>query len=399
MTIDFVPSILKGNPHCEHNESALEGQMVKILECQHGKQAVVRAGKVLSERNLVRDQSYGRYDYTADQAFDIAHDWRDSHNYPQWRVRIELGNMARKVDAGATCASRLKRMSSIRAKLRKNVSLYQMQDIAGCRAIVETIEDVRALVSRYQDGASKHILVDEDDYLSRPKLDGYRSHHLVMKLGDHPQSERFSRNTVEIQIRSRLQHSWATAVEVIDLITGQNLKGGVGDDDWKRFFSLVSSLFADHEDCEGVEGTPDSFEEAKSEIIELEAKLEVTKRLEKFKNAVKYIEENYYFGTHSKIFLLQYDLESNSVTVRTYGELSFDRSIYGNEEREHPDVNTVLVNVEDAENLMAAYPNYFMDVGYFLGRLRVITHGTKLEPVKILNIDWLKNAFKPKSPN
>jgi len=371
--------------------------MVKIIACEHGKKAVVRAGKVLAERKLVRDKVYGRYDYTPDQAFAVAHDWRDSHNYPQWRVRLELGSMARKIDANATCASRLKRMSSIRAKLRKNVSLYQMQDIAGCRAIVDDIDNVRSLVTSYRNGSSRHILVSEDDYISKPKPDGYRSHHLIMKLGDNAQSDTFARNTVEVQIRSRLQHSWATAVEVIDLITDQNLKGGVGEDDWKRFFVLISSLFANHEGCEGIEGTPKDFDEAKKEIISLESKLRVYQRLEKFKDAVKHIEQNYYFGTQAKIFLLQYNLESNSVLIRTYGEMEFDRNIYGNEEREHPERNTVLVNVEDAENLMAAYPNYFMDVGYFLGRLRAITHGTKVEPVRILNTEWLKNAFKPKT--
>lgn len=388
----LVNSIIPSAIYLPH-ESAIEDRMVKIIECSHGKKAIVRAGKVLRQHGLQMNHMYGAYDYTARQAFNVAHDWRDSHNYPQWRIRIELGKIAKQIDGGATCASRLKRMRSIRAKLRKNYTLYQIQDIAGCRAIVENINDVRNLVSRYKNGASKHLLVDEDDYLSSPKADGYRSHHLIMKLGDHPQSENFSRNTVEIQIRSRLQHSWATAVEVIDLITGQNLKGGSGEEDWKRFFALISSQFADYEGCNGIAGVSISSEDAKSELIDLNRRLEAIKNLEKFKNAVSHIEQNFYFGTYSKVFLLQYDLESNSVNVRTYGELEFDRRVYGEEEQKFPDKNTVLVNVDDVENLMAAYPNYFMDVGYFLERLRAIIYG----PNHASALSWLENAFKPKA--
>ena len=45
---------------------------------------------------------------------------------------------------------------------------------------------------------------------------------------------------IEIQIRSRLQHAWATAVETVDAFSGTSLKttGGSGSEktDWGRFY-------------------------------------------------------------------------------------------------------------------------------------------------------------------
>jgi len=85
------------SPIYNYSESVLEDEMVKIIPCEHGKKAVVRAGKVLTAHGLELDQTYGSHDYTPRQAFRIAHDWRESHNYPQWRIRMELGNIAKKL--------------------------------------------------------------------------------------------------------------------------------------------------------------------------------------------------------------------------------------------------------------------------------------------------------------
>ena len=42
---------------------------------------------------------------------------------------------------------------------------------------------------------------------------------------------------IEIQLRTSLQHAWATVVETVDAFTNENLKFGAGSDDWKRFFN------------------------------------------------------------------------------------------------------------------------------------------------------------------
>ena len=54
---------------------------------------------------------------------------------------------------------------------------------------------------------------------------------------------------------------WATAVETIGLFTKQALKAGQGDEDIKRFFVLISSLFAMREECPII---PNTLEDQKS---------------------------------------------------------------------------------------------------------------------------------------
>ncbi|MBU6438396.1 MAG: hypothetical protein KGQ77_12790, partial [Betaproteobacteria bacterium] len=58
----------------------------------------------------------------------------------------------------------------------------------------------------------------------------------------------FNNQKIEVQLRTRLQHAWATAVEIVDAFTGQALKSGLklnsGDPKWRRFFALMSSVIA-----------------------------------------------------------------------------------------------------------------------------------------------------------
>src|SRR5690606_39699271 len=51
---------------------------------------------------------------------------------------------------------------------------------------------------------------------------------------------------IEIQIRTRLQHAWATAVETVDVMKGTDLKSGGGTPDWREFFALAASRSEEH---------------------------------------------------------------------------------------------------------------------------------------------------------
>ncbi len=52
---------------------------------------------------------------------------------------------------------------------------------------------------------------------------------------------------IEVQLRTRLQHNWATAVETVGIFTGEALKSSQGNEDWQDFFRLVSTWFAHKE--------------------------------------------------------------------------------------------------------------------------------------------------------
>ena len=81
--------------------------------------------------------------------FRVAHNWREAHLFPMRRARFELTSLSKKVAQDAITVARIKRMKSIRKKLREtNYTLYQIQDIGGCRAIVDTVGELKGIVAR-----------------------------------------------------------------------------------------------------------------------------------------------------------------------------------------------------------------------------------------------------------
>jgi len=59
---------------------------------------------------------------------------------------------------------------------------------------------------------------------------------------------------VELQLRIKLQHAWATAVETMGTFLGQGLKARQGESHGLRFFDLVSFAFAHIEKAPRIPG-------------------------------------------------------------------------------------------------------------------------------------------------
>jgi hypothetical protein len=200
------------------------------------------------------------------QALDVINNWRSAHAYPLNTFQITLRNRARKFERAVTVAQRAKRLDSIHRKLlsKKTMRLTQMQDIAGCRAIFTRLPHVYKLVEFYKKADFDHNFRNEKDYISNPKPDGYRSYHLVYEYVGTDNTTEYNGLRVEVQVRTQMQHSWATAVEAVGLFTRQALKSNQGDEDWLRFFALMSSAIAAVERTPCVPGTPD----AKAELVD-----------------------------------------------------------------------------------------------------------------------------------
>lgn len=111
--------------------------------------------------------------------------------------------------------------------------LARMQDIGGVRGVVNTIKEVRELQGQYQDTTRfTHELIRGDDYISYPKDDGYRGVHLVYRynntLARNGSTEQYTGLLVELQLRTKLQHTWATAVETMGTFKGKSFKSHEG---------------------------------------------------------------------------------------------------------------------------------------------------------------------------
>lgn len=331
----------------------------------YSKKQVVEAGKFLSQEiPESRKQE-------AIEAFKIAHNWRDAHIRPLTMIRHELVGKLKTYRLKSPTAARLKRMKSIRSKLKKGrLTLYQMQDVGGCRVILPTYTDVMALSAIYKVGDCRHELLKVDDYLLSPKVDGYRCHHLIFKFSGTGEDAVYNRQRLELQIRSQLQHAWATAVEAVGLYRGEDLKGGGGDANWRRFFQLVSSDFAEEEGCAIVPGTPVARRDRHKEIKSLNKKIDAIATLNTFTKVVQYSTD--FFVKDAEYYLITYDRENQTTEVSPYDRYSAISNRYINEERGEDQKHAVLVEVDAVEDLKAAYPNYFLDVELFVAKLGAV---------------------------
>lgn len=93
--------------------------------------------------------------------------------------------MAKTVTGTAQASQHLKRANRIVHKLLRepNMRLSQMQDVGGCRVVVPTLTELRALQGRLLDRYSDGVKVD--DYIARPKKSGYRGAHVMAQKRYH----------------------------------------------------------------------------------------------------------------------------------------------------------------------------------------------------------------------
>lgn len=149
--------------------------------------------------------------------------WRLAHGYPVNTFQASLRDKIRRINKKALVAQRLKRTPSILAKLKRSqIKLSRMQDIAGLRAIVDDMSAVGELVESYKKSRFRHELVKISDYIQWPKESGYRSVHLVYRYKSD-KAPYYNGLFVEIQLRTKKQHAWATAVETAGIFLDQAL--------------------------------------------------------------------------------------------------------------------------------------------------------------------------------
>lgn len=313
-----------------------------------------------------------------DEALTVLNNWRSSHGFPLQCLKMTLLKRAKKVDERAIIAQRLKRLSSIEAKLQRfdGMKLSRMHDIGGCRAVVRTVGMVRKLVSLYEESDAKNPtdraeFIRKYDYIAHPKEDGYRSVHIVYKYRSGSKKRTpYNGLRIEIQLRSRLQHVWATAVETVSTFTGQALKSNIGEVPWKRFFSLMGSILATRERTPLVPGTPTNKNELVGELRELTRELNVERILNGWGAALTHVPAKN--TTHAVAFLLVLDTEAQTINISGFTKPQLPQAAEKYLETEKAierksGIQAVLVSVESVQALRSAYPNYYLDTTAFIG--------------------------------
>lgn len=338
-----------------------------------GTNVLRRAGKVLISAEATEIEK-------AD-AFKVLTAWRSLHTYPidtfQKTLKRRCGELKFK---DFTVAQRLKRLPSIVSKLKRNpgMNLARMQDIGGLRVILPTIQDVYRLhtdLIHVNKRFSHEPKLPCDDYIQVPKSDGYRSLHQIFtyKSRDHSELDGLK---IELQIRTKLQHSWATAVETIGVLEKTSIKSGFGSEEHKLFFKLSSALFSIKEQTpilsEFAEANPsDIAKQAKA----IEDKLQIFTKLKSIAITTKHIETTSISKYAYHILRLRNEENAWKIDVMPFSKSQEDlaKMFYASleeETKDNPDIDIVLVSVGDLKAIKKAYPNYFLDTNQFIKEMQ-----------------------------
>jgi len=251
------------------------------------------------------------------------------------------------------------------------MQLARMQDIGGLRAIVQDARELSMLHEDYMSTHFLHVLKRKNDYVAQPKDDGYRSIHLVYRYQNKRQPI-YNGLHIELQLRTKVQHAWATAVETIGTFLNQALKSGEGEEKWREFFLLASGYFS----C--IERTPKpriladlSCNEIRKAALSEFKRLDFEHILTGFSIATDMISQ-----IHSGYYhLIILDLYEHSVQVKSYSKDDYDNAIndYSSYELEAllgRKIEVVLTLGANVNSLRAAYPNYFLDTKAFIDLLQ-----------------------------
>lgn len=356
--------------------------LVPFLRCQyfgghmslptrdHSKSQINNAGKqlVLLPPGTVENRVH-----------EIINNWRSSHTLPLIVASEMLSDCANDITTDPLVARRLKRLESIRIKLTDspNMQLARMQDLAGCRAVVPDVDSVDRLVTKIEKELvheRRLALVKIQDYIASPKPDGYRGVHLVFKYQAQTEDDKnIDGQLVEIQLRSAMQHAWATTVETVQTFTGKALKSKVktADPNWLRFFALMSSVFAIAENRPSVPSTPASTTEQIKELRHIQANERILDCLSYWQETIRTHSTDFPSDINYFLLSLDYRGEAPDLTIRAYKRAELPKAELDFFESEklaaiNDSLNTVLVSVDSVRELKDAYPNYYSDTSDFV---------------------------------
>ena len=315
--------------------------------------------------------------------------FREAHNIIIKLFTIEL----KKVNFSNQhlTASRNKRIETIISKLCRpeKPKLDRIHDIAGTRIIFENIKSLEDYIDILENTELVNFKekINEDknryNYIKNPKSDGYRSIHKVFYYSSNipystlnEKSFNLENKKIELQLRTRLQHIWATTVEIYDIINKSNIKTGTHNKlETKEglFFKKCSLVF------EGIESN--DVEKIKININEIfrdKDLVEIYNRLKGIKN-IKNIQLPKTLGS-DEVFILITDLNKGKTTFFTTEPIEKndkqDTFLINASYRRLEEKNTkgeyilLLLTLGDIKKLKNVYPNYFLNTNEFISILK-----------------------------
>jgi len=339
-------------------------------------------------------------------SLEILSYWRALHSESLNQAFKHVEKLGTKIDNNILLAKRLKRTESIVNKIKRlngEIQLSTMNDIAGCRAILPTQNKVNRLIKELDKQKKFKIF---RDYIFSPKESGYRSIHMIGKFEETINKKDMK---VELQIRTYTQHSWATAVEIVDLFTKDSIKTNEGSKDWSSFFEHVSKIFVlfdDNPHINNLRKKKKENEEINNKIYQqiykylakqcidnksikddikivskFSKKLKVVEKFNLFTSSIKFTNEQEDMVSKAGYILIiidNIDNETFNIETNFFDKDSFEKATekYLKVEKDillNKHFVTALVSSNSISEIEKAYPNYFADSTNFITYISMIS--------------------------
>ena len=260
---------------------------------------------------------------------------------------------------------------------KPEMQLSRMWDIAGIRIIFGDEASASKMV--------KLILENYDvrgkvrDYFENPKKIGYRAYHIYI-------TEPTSGKVIEVQIRTRDSHNWATLVEITDVLYNTRLKEEGYENDVRlgRFHQLVSSK---------KELAP---EEANFLYKTLDKYDFISKLAETFRNNSSVVKKQWQeTEARDKYFLIE--LSSDSIPKLTgYKDYAKAELDYFETYKRDEGALIVLTSIHKPsfEQISIAYANYILSYHEFIKDVQEIIKPLALEKLEQRKFKEFRKIFR-----
>lgn len=288
-------------------------------------------------------------------------EFRQTFQEPISNVFNFVLGVARKVDKQCIVTYRIKRIDTIVEKLRRfqenpngKMNLSRMWDIAGCRCILNSTDEDKlyVLLKKMQKEYGRDCKVN--DYVAEQKDSGYRSIHIYVK--DHQ-----TQKPIEIQIRNKAQHNWATLVEIVDLLFGTKNKEHGAESLLGRFLYLYSKA-------------EDLTKEEFSEMLKIERKVKVFERMSNVltRNYLNIRRQWLKQKTKGSYFVIT--ANKNGSEIVSFPTFKEAETAYYEKYLANSDSNIVLTHLRmpDFNQISMAYSNYVLAMHAFFDDYRVL---------------------------
>lgn len=314
-----------------------------------------------SRTRVTRAGDRVRNDIAGPEDFAVIEEWRAAHRWVLNTFQAMLRNRTR--EQGITVAQRHKRRSTIFDKLRRHpqMQLGRMDDVAGCRLIFRSLEELGEFRRGFHRARFNHQLrnqPDRYDYVASPKRTGYRGIHDIYEYNVNSEAGRnFAGLYIEVQYRTLVQHAWATAVELVGSVTQHEPKFERGDDRYMVAMALASELLARwHERSNGPHPQL-TDRQVLDQFLALDAELNLMTMFRELNGLVGSVDRR------NSILISSPKGELEVLNFRNATDAL--RSLFVLE-RQKPGYDIVLVRADSEADVKLAFRNYFGDARDFV---------------------------------